>query len=89
MRSRKPIATHPTVPGYDIVDESECAGLLPWTWAPERLTSSHDYFLATIRPDGHPHCIPVWGVWLDDRFCFSTGEQSAKARNLAVKPTVC
>jgi len=28
--------------------------------------------------------MPVWGVWLDDSFCFSTGGQSAKARNLAM-----
>lgn len=27
--------------------------------------------------------MPIWGVWLDDRFCFSTGAESAKARNLA------
>jgi pyridoxine/pyridoxamine 5'-phosphate oxidase len=27
--------------------------------------------------------MPVWGVWADDRFYFSTGRQSRKARNLA------
>jgi hypothetical protein len=27
-----------------------------------------------------------WGVWLDDAFCFSTGSQSRKARNLAENP---
>ncbi len=27
--------------------------------------------------------MPVWGVWLDDSFFFSTGRRSLKARNLA------
>ena len=30
--------------------------------------------------------MPVWGAWLADRFCFSTGQQSRKARNLAENP---
>jgi general stress protein 26 len=28
----------------------------------------------------------VWGLWLDGRFYFSTGEKSRKARNLAANP---
>ena len=27
--------------------------------------------------------MPVWGVWLDDTFYFSTGRKSRKGRNLA------
>jgi general stress protein 26 len=30
--------------------------------------------------------MPVWGIWLRDRFYFSTGQQSRKARNLAANP---
>ncbi len=30
--------------------------------------------------------MPVWGVWLDDRFYFSAGRRSRKARNLATNP---
>jgi hypothetical protein len=30
--------------------------------------------------------MPVWGVWLDNRFYFSTGAGSRKARNLALNP---
>ena len=30
--------------------------------------------------------MPVWGVWLDGAFYFSTGRQSRKARNLAANP---
>ena len=30
--------------------------------------------------------MPVWGVWLDGRFWFSTGRLSRKARNLKENP---
>jgi general stress protein 26 len=61
-------------------------GLLPWTWADERLRRSHNYWLMTVRPDGTPHAMPVWGIWVDNRFYFSTGAQSRKARNLQANP---
>lgn len=29
----------------------------------------------------------VWGLWLDDGFCFSTGSKTRKARNLESNPS--
>lgn len=74
------------MPGYGILDANSGKGLLPWSWATERLMKAHTYWIATTRPDGRPHMMLVWGVWLDDMFCFSTGQQSRKARNLAMNP---
>lgn len=71
------------MPGYGIAGELEGRGLLPWTWAEERLVQSHDYWLATIGPAGAPHVMPVWGVWRGDATWFSSSPQSRKARNLA------
>jgi PPOX class probable F420-dependent enzyme len=71
------------MPGYGIREPAEGTGLLPWSWATERLTRSHDYWLATTRPDGRPHVMPVWGLWWDDAVWFSSGLRSSKARNLA------
>jgi hypothetical protein len=71
------------MPGYGIVEATEGDGLLPWAWAVDHLVASHNYWLATSRADGRPHCMPIWGVWIDGVFCFSTGAASAKARNLA------
>ena len=59
---------------------------MPWSWAVERLTDAHNYWFSTTRAGGRPHAMPVWGVWLDDRFYFSTGRDSRKARNLAANP---
>jgi len=55
---------------------------LPWAWAQERITKSHNYWLTTVRPDGSPHTMLVWGIWLDGAYYFSTGATSRKARNL-------
>jgi uncharacterized pyridoxamine 5'-phosphate oxidase family protein len=82
----EPQASRPHMPGYGIADASEGKGLLPWTWATERLTTAKTYWLATTRSDGQPHVMPVWGVWIDDAFYFSTGNQSRKARNLIENP---
>jgi pyridoxine/pyridoxamine 5'-phosphate oxidase len=59
---------------------------LPWAWAEQRLTSSHDYWLATVWPDGRPHVMPVWGMWDLGALWFSSSLQSRKARNLAGNP---
>ena len=72
--------------GYGVVPAEEGAGLLPWSWATERLTRSHDYWLATVRPDGRPHVMPVWGTWDGESVLFSTAPRSRKARNLQADP---
>jgi hypothetical protein len=78
----EPVADRPHMPGYGTAPPDEGTGLLPWSWAEERLRVSHDYWVATVRPDGNPHLMPVWGVWLDDALWFSSGRRSRKARNL-------
>ena len=60
---------------------------LPWEWAVERLTDARHYWISTTRTDGRPHSRPVWGVWVDDSFCFSTG--SLAAGNLTRSPEIC
>ncbi|MGK5114377.1 MULTISPECIES: pyridoxamine 5'-phosphate oxidase family protein [unclassified Geodermatophilus] len=81
-----PHADRPVMPGYGVLPADEGSGLLPWAEAERRLGLSHDYWVATVRPDGSPHVMPVWGVWLDGRLWFSSGRRSRKARNLAADP---
>jgi hypothetical protein len=82
----EPVADRPHMPGYGIADAAGGRELLPWNWAAARLERAHNYFVATARQDGTPHLMPVWGVWLDGVFYFSTGGRSRKARNLRVNP---
>ena len=49
-----------------------------------RLRASTIYWIATTRPDGRPHSMPVWGVWVDEALWFGTYGQ--KVRNLAHVP---
>jgi hypothetical protein len=82
--------------GYGLPDGDK--GLLPWSWAEQRLKKSHNYWVTTVKPgaspnhtspnhalpsNASPHTMVVWGLWQDGRFLFSTGSQSRKARNLA------
>ena len=59
---------------------------LPWSWAVERLSATHTYWIATTRPDGRPHARPVWAVWVHDSLSFSTG--SLAAANLQTNPAI-
>jgi general stress protein 26 len=79
-----PTAHRPHMPGYGI--EEKPRGLLSWRWAEQRLSKTQNYFLATVRSDGRPHVMPIWGIWLDGRFYFSTGKNSVKTKNLASNP---
>ncbi|HTT01339.1 MAG TPA: pyridoxamine 5'-phosphate oxidase family protein [Steroidobacteraceae bacterium] len=78
----EPRATRPHMPGYGLPEGDE--GLMPWSWAEQRLSNGHNYWLATTRPDGRPHLMVVWGLWHQGTFYFSTGRHSRKARNLQV-----
>jgi nitroimidazol reductase NimA-like FMN-containing flavoprotein (pyridoxamine 5'-phosphate oxidase superfamily) len=70
------------MPGYGILPAEEGSGLLPWSWAEERLRSSRNYWVVSVWPDGRPHSMPVWGVWHEGTFWFSSSLGSRKARNL-------
>ncbi len=79
-----PTADRPHMPGYGIAGAD--AGLLPWSWAEERLRGAWRYWVVTVSAAGEPHAMPVWAVWLDGALWFSTGGRSRKARNLRGEP---
>lgn len=79
-----PKADRPHMPDYGIATTDD--GLLPWSWARERIAGSRNYWVSTTRPDGRPHASAVWGVWFDDGLYFSTATNSRKMRNLALNP---
>jgi hypothetical protein len=60
-----------------------------WADARERLENPEQdrtYWLATVRPDGRPHVVPLLGLWLDDAFYFLTGATTRRESNLARAP---
>jgi len=55
----------------------------PKTGGPDR----HTAWLATVRPDGNPHVMPIGVLFVDDAFYFNTGPKTRKARNIARNPS--
>jgi Pyridoxamine 5'-phosphate oxidase len=80
------MVTRPHMPGYGILPADKGRGLLPWSFAAKRLRDAHTYWIASVSPEAAPHVMPVWGLWMDEAFWFSTGKQSRKSRNLQANP---
>lgn len=74
------------MPGYGISTDDD--GMLPWSWAEEKLVGSRNYWVATVWPDARPHVMPVWGVWDGQGLWFSSSLRSRKVRNLQADPRV-
>lgn len=83
-----PIIERPDMADYGVPESLD--GVLPWSWAEERLAGSRNYWVSTVSATGRPHSMPVWGVWLpdDERFWFSCSPNARKARNLSANPYV-
>ncbi len=54
----------------------------PGSGGPDR----HTCWLATVRPDGRPHVMPLGVLWVDGAFYFTSGAATRKAKNLAQNP---
>jgi len=81
--------SRPRMPaGYGLKEPKGGKGYLPWSHLEERMRQARNYWIATTRPDGRPHVMPVWGMWVEGRFYFGTDSQSRKGRNLAENPAI-
>ena len=85
---KEPNASRPHWPDMTAMPCDPSKGLKPWSWALERIEKSHNYWIATSRPDGRPHLMLIWGIWWQDAFWFSTGPRTRKAKNNAEDPRV-
>ncbi|HEX2907720.1 MAG TPA: pyridoxamine 5'-phosphate oxidase family protein [Phototrophicaceae bacterium] len=80
-----PVSSRPKMPeGYGVPKNEE--GLLPWSYVVERMTTARNYWIVTARPDGTPHAVPVWGVWLDNALYFDTDPATRTGRNFKLNP---
>lgn len=75
----------PTMPdGYGVPDDVD--GLIAWSDVEQRLVSASEFWMATVRPDGRPHVVPRWGVWLDGRLWYDGSPRTRHARNVRTNP---
>ena len=84
---RVPTSSRPLLPdGYGVPETDE--GMVQWSWAVEQLTNARNYWFCTTRPDGRPHSMPAWAVWLDDALYFDGSPETRRGRNLALNPAI-
>lgn len=80
-----PSIDRPRMPdGYGVPESSD--GLLQWASVEERLVASTQYWMATTRPDGRPHVVPRWGVWIDGGLFYDGSPDTIHVRNLLQNP---
>lgn len=66
--------------GYGVPETDE--GLIEWSAVEVRLVDAPQYWMSSTRPDGRPHVVPRWGVWLDRTFYYDGSPATVHARNL-------
>ncbi len=81
-----PRKVRPYMPGYGVAPPDEGPGPLEWSWAESAFAESRNYWVVTCWPDGRPHAMPVWGVWDENQFWFSSAKNSRKIKNLLDDP---
>lgn len=80
-----PARDRPRMPdGYGVPESDE--GLVDWPAVDTRLVDSLQYWMASTRPDGRPHVVPRWGVWVDRKLWYDGAPTTVHARNLALNP---
>jgi nitroimidazol reductase NimA-like FMN-containing flavoprotein (pyridoxamine 5'-phosphate oxidase superfamily) len=89
VRDEVGVSTEPT---SELLDLPKGYGTpkTPMEWAAvrDRLEATDRFWLATTRPDGRPHVIPIDGIWLDGRWYFGGAPQTVSMRNLKANPEV-
>lgn len=83
----EPQKDRPALPdGYGLPESTD--GMLSWEAVEERLVAAQNYWLGSVRPDGRPHSVPRWGVWVDGRFWYDGSPDTVHVRNVEQNPAV-
>ena len=82
---KPPKITRPKIPkGY--VDHP--ISYVTWEWVTAQLTDAVHYWLCSVRPDGRPHVVPRWCVYVDGKIYYDGSPETQHARNLIENPHV-
>src|SRR5512143_414032 len=71
-------------PGYVDHPISE----VPWEYVVGQLTEARNYWLCSTRPDGRPHVVPRWCVYLDGKIYYDGSSETRHALNIKLNPNV-
>lgn len=83
-----PHSERPQMQDYGVPEDLD--GVLPWSWAEERLVGCQNFFFVTANAAGRPHSLPVWAVWMPERqkWATSCATTARKLRNVRENPQV-
>ena len=59
---------------------------LDWATVRTELERAEHYWIATVRPDGRPHVVPVDRVWIDDAWYYGGSEETVHYRSVVANP---
>ena len=82
------MTTEPGVPASATPMVDGQAQTTAWDVALDRLqhpAPGQNHWLATVRPDGSPHLMPIIAFWIDGAFHFLAGPGTRKGRNLTAE----
>jgi nitroimidazol reductase NimA-like FMN-containing flavoprotein (pyridoxamine 5'-phosphate oxidase superfamily) len=82
---KTPKITRPTFPqGY--VDNPTAS--VTWEYVEKRLSESKNYWMSSVRPNGRPHVIPRWAVFIDGKIYYDGSPETRHAQNIVQNPHV-
>lgn len=61
---------------------------LDWSWVAAQLTESINYWLCSVRPDGRPHVVPRWAVFVDGKIYYDGSPETRHNRNIEANPHI-
>ena len=59
-----------------------------WDWVSAQLTGSTIYWLCSVSPNGKPHVVPRWGVFLGGRVYYDGSPETRHALNIKLNSNV-
>jgi hypothetical protein len=72
--------------GTQAANEAGGSQALSWSEVERRLARGGSFWLATVRPDGRPHVMPVFAAWSGTSFFVASKNRARKSRNLEAEP---
>lgn len=78
MTEKEPMAEQLASPN----DPTMTSTTTPWAQTRDRLAEGGHTWLATVRPEGRPHVVPVGALWVDGAYYVTTGQGTVKGNNL-------
>ena len=61
---------------------------LTWDWVAAQLTEAKHYWLCSVRPDGRPHVVPRWCVFVDGKIYYDGSPETRHAINISANPNL-